>query len=394
MISKQNFFQSIGISLGTVINSFLGLLFYLLVARVLGPADFGHFSFILGLGLLSAELGDFGLGSSLIKFGSGDDFPAVFTLAFLQRVASAAVILVIFMISLQVYAAAVGISLLFIGLISQSLLARQKYSNYILVNVLGNLLRLGLTFFLIYSGLLTVVSALVVFGLANFLSFITGLASLAMIFRKKLVDFAGAKKLLGPVTAYSRWLFASYAISSVAAKIDIPLLYFLGGAAVTGLYSSAQKLVSVFAQVAVSIEGVFAPKLAIEEKQSKFFKEYFFVVLLATAAVFITMLTSGFIIPLIFGSKYLDAAPVFNWLLVGMIFFLFSGPFTAGVLYQKGKSVFHLAGSALQLVFTVTLYFLLIPGYGIWGVAGAFILSQAFNLGYYLLIWHYVRNRP
>lgn len=376
-LSGNSYWQSLFLSGGTILNSFLGLIFYVLVARNLGVENFGRFSFVLGLGLLAAELGDLGFGSALVKFGSKREFSRIFSLAFVERI-MAAIVILIFFFPWEIWAAGVGISLLFFSLITQGFLARQKYASYIGINLLGNITRLlVLPFF----------PPVVVFSLGNAAAFFVGL-----ILHNEKFDFRKLKEDFFKVFIYSRWLAFSYGVTSLAAKIDIPLLYLFGGAQITGIYSSAQKLLSVFSQLASSLEGVFAPKLSISQNKTSL-KDYFFITIIVAALTLLLIPFSGFIIPVILGTKYSGVVTVFNLLLIGIVFFYLAGPFTAVVLYQKGKSAYHLIGSVMQLAITVSLFFVLVPRLGIWGAVASFIFSQFFNLGYYLFVWDYVRNR-
>lgn len=378
---------------GTLANSFLGLLFYILVARSLSVAGFGYFSYLLALGLLGAEVSDLGLSSALVKFGSADNFPASFTLVAGQRVAVGILVSLIFIVlslfgdHLLIYSAAVAVSLIFFqGLISQSLIARQKYEWFVGANLAGNLLRLFLVFVLANIGLLTTVSTLVVFCLANGLSALVGSLPVVSQFGTRLISLSSARRILPSVFRYSRWLAVSYGLASVSAKIDMPLIYGLSGGVAAGVYSSAQKLTSVFPQVMASVEGVFAPKLSRGDSPLGF-RGYLLVASLLAAGSLILILLSPGLILLVFGAKYLNSIPIFQWLMVGIALFFLSGPFSTGVVYQKGRTVYHLGGSALQLVMTVSLYLLLIPTYGILGAAFTFVASQAFNLLYYLMLW-------
>ena len=86
--------QSVLMSAGTVVNSILGVVFYILVGRALSVADFGYFSFLLGIGVMFSELGDLGLGSAIVKFGQGDKFRSVVTIAVAARVVTGLIFLV------------------------------------------------------------------------------------------------------------------------------------------------------------------------------------------------------------------------------------------------------------------------------------------------------------
>src|SRR3990167_3248336 len=65
---------------GTVVNSLLGLVFYASVARLLSITDFGNFSYLLAIGSLGADLGSFGLGASIVRFGH-KNLPSILTIA-------------------------------------------------------------------------------------------------------------------------------------------------------------------------------------------------------------------------------------------------------------------------------------------------------------------------
>ena len=53
---------------GTVINGALGALFYILVARFLGPISFGLFSVAISVLTLIGDIGDLGTNTGLVRF--------------------------------------------------------------------------------------------------------------------------------------------------------------------------------------------------------------------------------------------------------------------------------------------------------------------------------------
>lgn len=373
-------------------NSLLGLVFYITLARALGVSAFGYLSFLLGLGLLAAELGDLGFGSAVIKFGSGTDFPAVFSLATLQRILVILLIGVIFIIASfyldpnLIYAAPVGATLLLVSLVTQGLIARQRYGFFVGVNVLGNAVRLILLFWLVTAGLLTAVTGLVVFCLANLAAFICGFGVLVYLYRSKLIT-TNISAVKTPVWKYVRFLAVSFGLTSLSAKIDMPVVFVLAGPVATGVYSSAQKLASVFQQIAVAIEGVFAPKLSGLENSKHHFRDYLTVVVLVILGVLILIPVSPILVPIIFGSGYVQAVGVFQVLLIATALFFASGPFTAAVLYKHGMAKYHLVVTAVTLGATLTAYFILIPPLGAVGAGLVFVINALVNLLGFVIVW-------
>lgn len=380
-------------SAGTIINSLLGLVFYILIARFLGPSDFGNFSYFLGFGLLAAEVGDLGLGSALVRFGSGSELRGVFTITFGQRILSSAVFFLLaflagFVATGNFYLSAmVATSLQLLSLITQTFLARQRYGFYVATNIFGNLVRLGLVWFFWSSSSLGVESTLLAFSGANMVAFILGFVLILTTLTDNLFSFTEAKKTFVPVWNYSRWVALSFGVASIGAKIDVPIIYALAGSSVTGIYSSAQKLVSVFSQVAVSVEGVFAPKFSAETENRSFFKEYVTIAILVSAGLLVLPVFSGFFISLIFGAKYISAIPVFNLMAIAFIPFFLAGPFSASILYRFGKSNYNLIVSVGQLIVAVLGYLILVPILGAIGAAVATLFINLFGLLVYIKIY-------
>ena len=67
-ISSKTFTQS-GITLtGTILSGILGLLFYITVARILGPNNFGFLAVAITTITLVADIGNLGTDTGIIRF--------------------------------------------------------------------------------------------------------------------------------------------------------------------------------------------------------------------------------------------------------------------------------------------------------------------------------------
>lgn len=387
---RKNIFQSFSFGAGTVFNSVLGLFFYLLVARDLGPTNFGHFSFLLGIGMMASELADWGFGSAIVRFGSKGNLESVLGVAIVQRVISICLITLIGILATvllkdtYLLSVLVAGSLSFLVLTTQALLAKQKYVFYVGTNIFGNSIRLILTIIFIYIGLLNTTNVLLIFSGANFAAFV-----ISCRFR---VSFNNFKSTLKEILGYSNWLGSSFALSSVAAKIDVPFVFAFSGATSAGIYSSAQKLASVFPQVASAIEGVFSPKFSEKTNIKSDFRDYLIISSLGACCLIFLIPFSSWLVPLFFGVKYVASIGTFNLFLVGLAILFIQGPFSAAVLYRFGKSQILFASSAVQLLVSLFLYYILVHSFGANGAALTFVVMQAIGLIMYFIYWLRLQN--
>lgn len=379
-MSFKSYWQSAVLTVGTVINSVLGLIFYILVAKSLGVEKFGQFSYLLGLGLLAAELGDLGINTAIIKFGAGETFSKIISFAFFQRAVVFAIIMAIFSFLGLLPSGMVAIGLLLAFLATQSLLARQKFGWQIFANIFGNLLRLLLIITL-------PIPAIIVFFLGTIVTFMVGIIPL-------IGDFSGFsfnKSFSKEVLKFCLPTAGSFSLSSIASKIDVPILYHLAGPMATGIYSSAQKLTSVIPQIASALDGVFASKFS--QKSPAAFREYFSLSIIAALGLLVFIPFSGPLIFLVFGDKYLASETVFKIFLLSFVPFFLSGPFLGKILYGFGKAPVFLLVSAINLVISLTGFVILIGIFKENGAALTFIITNTVTLTFYVFIFFILRHQ-
>src|SRR3989344_4688058 len=72
ILKTATFRQSSITFTGTVLNGFLGALFYIILARYLGPSDFGLITIALTTLVLIADIADIGTNTGLIRFVSSN----------------------------------------------------------------------------------------------------------------------------------------------------------------------------------------------------------------------------------------------------------------------------------------------------------------------------------
>jgi O-antigen/teichoic acid export membrane protein len=390
----RSLIQTVILTSGTLINSGLGLVFYLLIGRNLPVSSFGYFSFLLGIGILAADLGDLGVNASIIKLGHGTDFRSIFTVAWIQRLVVGAVLIVTAVIVQLFYpanfllSALVGFVLLATYVCLQSLLAKQKYFSYALSNVLGNLVRLGVVWVLISHRLLSSETAIGSFLIGSLITLLVGFGIVTTIEKSLPFTTSHMKEAYEKMLKFGGWLGVSFGISAAASKIDSPLVFSLAGSTSAGLYASAQRIASVLPQISTAIDNVFSPKLAKSENTSHYFKQYLVLAVIACVTLLLCIPFAGLLISLTFGQAYLPAVPSFQIILLGFSIFLLSGPFTSSVIYRFGKTKLNVISSLGQLVISVISMALLIPPLGAVGAAIAFAITNLFSLAFFA-VCHY-----
>ncbi len=378
--------QSIILTGGTVVNSVLGLVFYIVIGRTLSLEAVGYFSFLLGIGVLAADIGDLGVSPSIIRFGHGDRFRAVFSVALLQRTMVGAIFFATALIAQQFYpanfflSALVASCLLLLSTILQSFLAKQRYGLYVGASLLSNIFRLGAVLGLISGSLLTIDSALLAMVAANLLALSLGFIALCLLERGLPLVRSGLSKMLGEMARFGSFLGFSLSVSALASKLDNPLVFSLAGPQAAGLYFTAQRLSSIVPQVAGSLDGVFAPKFSKGEEIRKHFREYVLFAGVAALGILVVVPFTPLLLAFIFGPKYELAARLLQVLFVGMSLFIFSGPFTSSLIYRFSQTKLHFFTSLVQLALSVAFMALLIPHFAATGAALAFVIVQGLDL--------------
>lgn len=390
---NRNYRQSFGLTAGTVFNSLLGLFFYVLVARALGPDNFGRFAFLLTIGMIIAELADWGFDSAIIRFAARENFNRVLGAAFVQRtfLLSLAALLsavLTLTIGLDFYLSViVAISLSYLALTTQAFLAKQQYLSYVGTNIAGNVFRLVAAFLLANSGHLETNSALSIFALANVAALACGFALLWQKLHRFPINFSRFQETFQRLWSYANWMGASVAVSSLASRLDVPFVYTLAGTYASGIYAGAQKLNSFLPQVAGSLDSVFSPKFSLTDNFRQHFRDYQKITMVICLGIVVLAVLAPFVVPFVFGEKYLSSIPIFQILLIGLIPLFASGPFAAAILYRFGRSNYHLYVNSAALITSLTLFLVLIPSFRQAGAAVAAGLSNLIAFVFYVFFY-------
>lgn len=401
ILSTATFKQSQITIIGTIVNGALGAVFYILLARFLGPADFGLLTVSIASLTLIADIADFGTNTGLVRFVSSNiNSNKEKALRFLKlsleiKLAVWILVLVVgifispflaerifnkpeLVMSLRLVMVGVGGALLF-TFATSSLQAFQKYLTWSFINIFTNALRLIFIFLLFFYGQLSLTSGLLIYLLLPFFGF-----SLSLMFipTKKIISVTNESDVAKEFFKYNFWVALFVVIVAISSRLDTFMTARLLSREELGIYGAANQLVQVVTQLNVALGVVAAPKFAsfvnLKEMITYFKKFQLLVLGIALLGMLLSPL-AFYVIPLIYGMEFTGTVLPFIILLAAMLIFLISLPVHNSIIYYFGKPKFFVWLSIGHLIIISSLGYILISNYGVIGAASAVLTGTLFN---------------
>lgn len=399
---------------GTLLNGVLGALFYIVLARFLGPGDFGLLVVSLTTLVLVADIADIGTNTGLIRFVSSHlslekekayrflklsleiKLIAWGIAFFLVNLLAPFLATLVFqkpglVLPLKLVAFGVGGALLF-TFATSALQAFQKYFLWSLINIFTNSLRLFLILLLGYFSLLNVENGLIVYMALPFFGFFLALFILPA--RKFLIskeEFSLSRELFKynvPVAIFT-------IIAAFSARLDTYLSAALLSTKEVGIYGAANQLVQIMPQLVSALGLVSAPKFASFQNNSQmlaYFKKF---QILCLGLIFLGILTipvSAYLIPILFGLPYREAVMPFVFLFLANLIFLFSIPVHHSIIFYFGRPDVFIWVALGHLVLILGLGYFMISNFGMVGAGLTVFFGMLFNF-LYPLIWLLIKLR-
>lgn len=401
ILYTKTFRQSVTTVISTLINGLLGAAFYILLARFLGPADFGILIVAVSVLTLLADIVDLGTNTGIVRFVSlhisSDKAKAlrflklgleiklffwviVLVLGVLLSPIIASGIFQKQELDLPLKLAMVGVGgSLLLTFSTSALQALEKFKTWGVVNIGANLIRLTGLLILIGISQLTVASGLILYIVIPFLAFIVSLSLLPVNFLKAKDE----SKLFPEFFKFNRFIALSILFSAVSSRLDTFLNAKFLSANDVGIYGAASQLNSFIPQVISALGVVAAPKFSqfdTREKMMSYLKKFQLLVTAIAVAGILLLPLANIFIPVFFGVKYTASIPIFMIIFLSMMLFLISIPIRSSITYYYGKPYVSAIASALNFFLTLALGVYLIPKYGVSGTALTILISYIFNL--------------
>ncbi len=385
---------------GTLINGVLGGLFFLILARSLGPQNFGILSFSIVVLTLIADIADLGVNTGVINFMSKHflvdqlKVKQVLKLSLESKVVVWLLILIIgwqvmpyisnevlqkpeldFYLRLSLVGA--GGAMLF-SLAASSLQAMQFFKQWSLISISMNAVRLIVVLILIYGLILTPTNAMIIYLAVTFLGFL-----ISLIFLPK--DFITTKNEIaqfGSLFHFNKWVALTIMLSAISSRIDSIFLTKIGSLSQVGIYSVASQLASYVPQLSTAIAVVVAPKFGSftnkKDATAYFYKLQLLCIALGLMGLLIIPV-AWFLIPAIYGSSYQESSLIFALLFLGNLIFFISTPAHQAIYYFFSSSKVAFFITLFIFVMNIFLMWFMISWFGLMGAALSVLLISLLN---------------
>lgn len=362
---------------GSGVVALAGVVFTILLARVLEPESFGVFSSLSAIVGIMASLGDLGIGSALINFipKTNNRQTLVATSFWFQTIIAAFFALFIslaFFMNNKIVPGSFPVQLILAGILTgvyvlnqyaiSLLKAEKKFFQAALVQSIDSIGKLSLVFLLFYASKLNISLALTANIISVIVSTVYGLK-----YEFNRLPLIMPKLYLKRIFKFAKWIGLARVFGVAVSRIDIILLNLMHSSFAAGIFAAAGRIGLVFALVVSALGSVVAPRFSgfTTKKQTL---TYLKKLTILTVGLSLLMLVFVFfskpIILLIFGLKYSASIPVFKWLTIALIPFLLSIVTVTPIIYTYNQPKFFAAITIIQVITMIILDILLIPKMG------------------------------
>lgn len=386
--------------LGTFINGVLGILFFVFLARNLGPENFGAVSIAIVVLTMTADIADLGINTGLINFVSKHVFSnhnealKFLKLGLTLKLISALAVLILGYIMAPVIAEyfflkpsltyflrmsfiGVGGAMLF-SFSTNCLQALQKYKSWAVLNILSNSLRLLMVILLSLILVLSPTNALAAYIIFPYFGFFVSL----LLLPKKFLIVKEEKSVLRDFFHYNKWVAVSILVAAISSRLDSFFVTRLLSIEQTGYYSVGVQLSSILPQFTYAIAAVVAPKIANYNNKKDLVvylkKLQLFILGLAVLGFFLSP-AAFFILPFIYGEGYNLSVWPFLILFYAQLIFLISVPSHQTIFYYFSNPKIFVLISVFILGVLLFSNLLLVPAYGITGASFSVLIASIIN---------------
>jgi len=371
---------------------FLQFAYLVLITRLLGAEGYGLFAGIVALAASLSPLVGLGFGMVLVKEVSRNPnaFSGYWAKAIRAVVVSAPImtacmfLLAYMLLPIEGYwhvvlliAAAELVAMPFVSSGSQAYQAHEKLGRAMFNHVQMNLLRLAAIALLFIAGR----DSLLDFAWAYFGATALAAALSLIQVRRAFGAPAWRQGTIGGQVREGVGFSLSVMANTAHGEIDKALLLRLGGAAATGHYSLAMRVVSAATTPLIVYILAVVPRLFREgelgiSQTARLARQLLPPILLYGGLVTMGILAGAPLLPLVFGPDFSDAVPLLYWLaplpiLIGV------SQLGLNTLTASGQQRSRVKFETIALISNIALNLMLIPIHGAKGAAMAMFVSQS-----------------
>ena len=396
----STFKQTLITSSGTILSGVFGLVFYILMARVLEPTGFGIFSVATATVALLASVANIGIDTGIVRFVGryyGSDYlkvKKILKYAFKVKIISIVILNVLgwfvmpfvannilqkpellYPLRLSLLGAATSMLLSFVVSVIQAI---QKFVVWSILTTSINILRLIVLILLAYFGFISVNNGIYLYILCPLIGFFIGL-----FFIPNFINVKKENEVSNELSNYNKWIAIFTLIVAVSSRVDTFITTRLLSLKDVGIYSVAVNLSSIVPSIVLALGTVVAPKLAsfTSKKDARKYLEklQLFVVFLAVVGILIGIPLSYLVIPKLYGIEYMPSIYPFVVLLITQAIFLISIPCHSAVFYYFSYPKIFVYISLVHLLVVSIFGWFLTKDFGYMGASFAMLIGNVFN---------------
>lgn len=213
-------------------------------------------------------------------------------------------------------------------------------------------------------------------------SIAVGITSIVLLWKKVGNLFFPNKPILIKSLSLGKWIFGVTSVYVISQRIDILFLTRYFKYEYIGIYSVASQITMIISLLVGSLSAVSFPRActAVTSKHSFkiFVKESVLVIVAINIFIVILFYAAPFLVTKLFGEEYRMACSILRILLIGWAFTVVYIPFSF-LFYAYNNSTTRFILELLKLVVAIVMLNLLIPRYGLIGASVAVSIALTSN---------------
>lgn len=387
--------SSVVVSSGNVLGSGMSAVAMIILSRGLGPKDFGLFSALFSLLLITSRACDMGINLATHRYVAQTSDDVKVLMAFLSQAAtlkfilSCSVMLLgwwwaptiadswirtdrVDLVRAVIVLALVNMGYEFFLAVVQGL---HKFTYAALLTVAQGTVKFLTTLGLFLVGNLSVAVAIYVYSLAPIVFLLGIWPTLKMV--KKYYVFSG--KRFNLVWTTLKWTSIAVISATITENIDVLLIQRFLSSYETGIFSAASRITLFVTLIGASVIGVMSIRVAKYRDRAnllKFLRKAHLVAGISLVGVLLLIPMSSFIISISVGDAYVQSQFPLALLLLSAALKLVKGAYAA-LFYLFDQPEYYAISGVLLATSLLSLDVFLIPRMGILGAAWARIISES-----------------
>ena len=361
------------LSSASLITNFIGGLFWMYMASLMGPEEYGQISYLISISIILTSISLFGAGNSMVVFvAKGEKIRSLFfVITFTMSIVGSIILFLMFEnFGMSIYA----IGFVIFTLVTTDLLGKKLYVNYAKYLILQRILMVGIAipFYFIFglNG--------VIIGIA--LSFLPFTFIIYRDFREP-INYSFLKLKF-------KTLFSIYLMdlsSLMRGYLDKLIIAPMLGFALLGNYQLGIQFLVILNIIPMAI---YQYVLTHDSSGLSTVKIKILAIIISGILAVVGAIAAPFVVPMLF-PEFTESVLIVQILSFSII------PSTICMMYisqflATEKPKFMLIGSMIFVIVQILGIFILKDVYGIYGVAYAMILAYLFELMYFVYVAKFI----